>query len=223
MSPILPSTENEYPMESAYTDPQSITVDLGAVDTIHTLVLDWENAAAASYTIQLSSDNSNWTTVQTVTGNTNGGIKTYSGINSTGRYVKVAGTKRTTTYGYSIWELQVLGTVGSSAMQAPVISSSPHRDGLAERGVLVPDHGQRKPGELQCHRTFGRTDDQHGDGRHFRHADHGGHQFCPDQRDQHGRHRISHAGPHGCSRQRERGAQRRRWFRAESGHDDDCS
>ncbi len=108
--------------ESAYADPQSIVIDLGQSDTIHAIVLNWQTAAGANYTLDVSNDNANWTNVQTVTGNPNGGAKIYAGLNATGRFVRMAGTTRTTTqYGYSLWEFQVFGSVGT--VSKPVITS----------------------------------------------------------------------------------------------------
>jgi hypothetical protein len=101
--------------ESAYSDPQSIQVDLGAIYNIDTILLDWENAAGQNYTLQVSNDNVTWTTVQTVTGNTASGSLAYPGLATSGRYVKMAGTTRDSVYGYSLWEFQVLGYSASGA------------------------------------------------------------------------------------------------------------
>ena len=111
-------------VQGVTADPSYIYVDLGQVDTIHSVVIDWETAAAATYTIDVSNDATNWTTIQTVTGNTTTGvntIRTYSGFNVTARFVRMNGTTRTTQYGYSIWEFQVFGVVGVSG--APAITS----------------------------------------------------------------------------------------------------
>src|SRR5208283_438648 len=93
-------------------DPQWIYVDLGSVCNISSVVLDWETAAGENYTINVSNDAVNWTTVQTVTSNTTAGIHTYANLNTTGRYVEMYGTTRDTGYGYSLWEFQVFGTPG---------------------------------------------------------------------------------------------------------------
>ncbi len=77
------------------SDPQSISVDLGQISTIHTIALTWENAAGATYNINVSNDGVNWTPVVavgtnaagaqlTLPANTGGGTKTYSGLNATG-------------------------------------------------------------------------------------------------------------------------------------------
>jgi hypothetical protein len=95
--------------ESASTDNQQITVDLGSVQTIDRVRLSWENAYGKDFTIQVSSNNTTWTTVATVTGN----ATTYSDFTSlatSGRYVRMAGTARATSYGYSLYEFEVFGT-----------------------------------------------------------------------------------------------------------------
>ncbi|MBO2007464.1 discoidin domain-containing protein [Hymenobacter negativus] len=95
--------------ESASSDNQQITVDLGTVQPIDRVRLSWENAYGKDFTIQVSSDNMAWTTVATVTGN----ATTYSdftGLATSGRYVKMAGTARATSYGYSLYEFEVFRT-----------------------------------------------------------------------------------------------------------------
>ncbi|MEV6010930.1 discoidin domain-containing protein [Streptomyces sp. NPDC051976] len=90
-------------------DPQWISVDLGASDRISHVKLSWEAAYAKSYTVQTSDDGSTWTTIySTTTGN--GGTDDLTGLSGTGRYVRVNGTVRGTTYGYSLYELQVYGS-----------------------------------------------------------------------------------------------------------------
>ena len=105
-------------------DPSWLEVDLGSSAAIHQIVINWENAAGATYQIQVSNDNTTWTPIVDVTGNTSGGVKTYSNLNATGRYVRMYGTTRTTIYGYSIWEFQVFGIpVSNGGGGVPSITS----------------------------------------------------------------------------------------------------
>ncbi|MGA3268565.1 MAG: glycoside hydrolase family 3 C-terminal domain-containing protein [Verrucomicrobiota bacterium] len=90
---------------SAFSDPQWIQVDLGSVQNIARVWLNWENAFAQDYSIQLSSDGSTWTTVYTTT-NGPGSINDLAALGS-GRYVQMYGTVRGTSYGYSLWEFEV--------------------------------------------------------------------------------------------------------------------
>ncbi len=95
---------------SAFADPQWISVDLGSSANISRVVLNWEPAYASAYQIQTSNDNTNWTTIRTVTGNTT--LVNDLSVTGSGRYVRMYGTTRATAYGYSLWEFQVYGSTG---------------------------------------------------------------------------------------------------------------
>ena len=96
--------------ESANSDPQWITVDLGSNYNVTGAKLIWETAAGKDYKIQVSSDNVTWTDAYTKTGGA-GGVETIN-FNSavSGRYVRMYGTARTTGYGFSLWGFEVYGT-----------------------------------------------------------------------------------------------------------------
>ena len=99
-----------YRWASAWSDPQWIYVDLQGTYNINEVDLYWESAYASSYQIQVSSDAINWFPVySTATGP--GGTEYLAGLSGTGRYVRMYGTVRGTTYGYSLYEFQVYGTV----------------------------------------------------------------------------------------------------------------
>lgn len=121
-------------------DPQWITVDLGEGATVSRVLLNWEAAYASTYTVQISADGTNWTTLKDETAG-DGGTDDITGLSGTGRYLRVYGTARGTSYGYSLYELQVYGTPGStggtgstgqtttvtsiSALQSAIDSSDP--------------------------------------------------------------------------------------------------
>jgi F5/8 type C domain/Ricin-type beta-trefoil lectin domain len=90
---------------SAFSDPQWLEVDLGSVQSICQVTLDWETAYATAFQIQTSTDNSTWTTIYSTTTGT-GGDQTLS-VSGTGRYIRMYGTVRATQWGYSLWEFQV--------------------------------------------------------------------------------------------------------------------
>jgi hypothetical protein len=90
---------------SAWSDPQWVQVDLGSVQNIAHVWLNWENASATAYSIQLSSDGNTWNTVYSTT-NGPGSINDLAAVGS-GRYVRMYGTQRATQYGYSLWEFEV--------------------------------------------------------------------------------------------------------------------
>jgi hypothetical protein len=97
---------------SAFSDPQWLQVDLGSVQQITSVTLNWEAAYAKAYQIQTSDDAQNWTTVYSTTTST-GGNQSLN-VSGSGRYVRVYGTVRATPYGYSLWEFQVYGPGGTN-------------------------------------------------------------------------------------------------------------
>jgi beta-glucosidase-like glycosyl hydrolase len=92
---------------SAFSDPQWLEVDLGSTQQICGVDLDWETAYATAFEIQVSSDNTNWTTIYSTTSGT-GGNQALT-VSGTGRYVRMYGTVRATQFGYSLWEFDVYG------------------------------------------------------------------------------------------------------------------
>lgn len=68
-----------------------ITVDLGSSVSIDTVVLKWGGFYATTYTIRVSADNTNWTTVSTTTGG-DGGTDTLTFSAVAARYVKMEST-----------------------------------------------------------------------------------------------------------------------------------
>jgi endoglucanase Acf2 len=105
--------------ESAFADPQQLTVDYGSVAAINTVTIAWENASASNYQLLGSTDGTTWTSIQTL-----GPFPHLPSdqhrtdiipVNASYRYIRMAGTSRTTPYGYSILELTSCGTVASAA------------------------------------------------------------------------------------------------------------
>ena len=91
---------------SEFADNQWITKDMGRVETISSVSLDWEYAYGKSYEIQVSNDLYNWLTVyQTTQGDGGLDVITFDAVDA--RYVKMYGTERATQYGFSLWEFEV--------------------------------------------------------------------------------------------------------------------
>ncbi|OMP79377.1 MULTISPECIES: cellulase family glycosylhydrolase [unclassified Chitinophaga] len=115
-----------------YADPQWITVDLGSSYIVSEVKLTWEAAYAKDYLVQVSADNTNWTTVKTVAGNTSL-TNDHTGLSATGRYVRIYGTARGSAYGYSLYELEVYGTNANNpnlALNKTTSTSSVEATGL---------------------------------------------------------------------------------------------
>lgn len=95
--------------ESEWSDNQWATVDLQKNYNLKEIKLTWEAASASDYTVQVSTDNNNWETVQTVTNGAQGAVLDVNNVNKTARYIKVNMTKRATSYGNSLYELEAYG------------------------------------------------------------------------------------------------------------------
>jgi len=113
--------------ESDSSDPQSITVDLGALSDVGTVTLDWETANAKDYTLSGSADGTNWVLIATKT-DMPAGVRTdvIDEINAQYRYLRMDGISRNTAYGYSIYEFKVCGpsTVTPPVACTPITAST---------------------------------------------------------------------------------------------------
>ncbi|GAA2499705.1 DUF1996 domain-containing protein [Winogradskya humida] len=97
---------------SQWADPQWLRVDLGSTATITQVVLQWETAYGKAYKLQTSPDGTAWTDIFSTTTGT-GGTETRN-VTGSGRYLRMYGTQRGTTYGYSLIEFKVYGSVAGS-------------------------------------------------------------------------------------------------------------
>jgi hypothetical protein len=92
--------------ESAHSDPQTISIDLGSVQPIDAIRLTWEAALGKDFTLDVSNDGTNWQTVVPVTGNTSTSNE-YTHLGASGRYVRMNGTARGSVFSYSLYEFEV--------------------------------------------------------------------------------------------------------------------
>ena len=134
---------------SAFSDPQWLQVDLGATASVDKVVLNWEAAYATAFQIQTSNDGTAWTSIYSTTTGT-GGVQTLT-VAGSGRYVRMYGTARATQYGYSLWEFQVYGTIGSgggcgtanAALNQPATASSAENAGTPASAAVDGNTGTR--------------------------------------------------------------------------------
>ena len=110
-------------------DPSWLQVDLGAVKPFNTVVLNWEAAFATQYQIQVSNDAQAWSTAASTTSG-HGGVETVIFPTVQGRFVRMFGQARATTFGYSLFELQVYNVpqCGGAAERFTVLSSALVKD-----------------------------------------------------------------------------------------------
>ncbi|MCL2207152.1 MAG: discoidin domain-containing protein [Fibromonadales bacterium] len=106
----------------AENDGQWIVVDLGEVYKVNKVILRWEAAFGKDYRIEVSVNNSNWTTVSNVTENTQV-TRTHDFSPVDARYVRMFGVRRQLEYGgFSLYEFEIYGE-----QERPSVSKQPAR------------------------------------------------------------------------------------------------
>ena len=97
---------------SAFSDPQTITVDLLDVYTLDVIALAWETAYSSEYKLRVSLDGDNWTMLVHDTEADGGNDLFYPAVDA--RYIQVEGIERATEWGHSLWEIQAYGELSLS-------------------------------------------------------------------------------------------------------------
>ncbi|KAB2862746.1 MAG: discoidin domain-containing protein, partial [Anaerolineae bacterium] len=98
---------------SQYADEQWLAVDLASVYAITQFTLKWEAAYGGEYELQ-AWDGIAWQTVVSEPSGDGGtdDITLLEAINA--RFVRMNGIKRATSWGYSLWEFEVYGTLAEN-------------------------------------------------------------------------------------------------------------
>ncbi len=94
--------------QSAASDPQWIMVDLESERAINRVILKWHENYGRSFQIQVSNDASTWTDVYTTTRGARRSVTDVTFATTTARYVRMVGTRRGTSNGYSLFDFMVL-------------------------------------------------------------------------------------------------------------------
>ena len=97
--------------ESAYADNKELTLDLQEEVAISDILINWEGAYAAQYTVEISTDSLQWTQVFSTTSGSAGVQRITLSDAPVGRYMRINCIKRGTVYGFSIWEIEVYGMI----------------------------------------------------------------------------------------------------------------
>ena len=105
---------------SAFSDPQTITVDLLDVYTLDVIALAWETAYSSEYKLRVSLDGVNWMMLVHETEADGGNDLFYPAVDA--RYIQVEGIERATEWGHSLWEIQAFGelSMGQPELDAAV-------------------------------------------------------------------------------------------------------
>ncbi|MFC7535155.1 discoidin domain-containing protein [Actinoplanes sp. GCM10030250] len=113
---------------SAFGASQWFQVDLGAPTAVNRIAINWEAAYAKAFTVQFSSDGSNYSQAYATT--TGGGGQQSLAVSGTARYVRINLTQRALeAYGYSFWEFQVYS--GSTTPTTPTTPPTSQPPGTA--------------------------------------------------------------------------------------------
>lgn len=99
---------------SAYADPQWYQVDLGKNYDISRVTIYWEAASAKTYSIEVSDNGLNWRTIMVKSNMPSGARIDDIVLSGSGRYIRMFGTERTTSWGYSMYEFEVYGSSSGS-------------------------------------------------------------------------------------------------------------
>ena len=92
---------------SKFSDPQWLAVDLGSRQAIEAIRIQWENAYAKAYAVELSDDGTTWAPIYS-TANGRGRTEEILARGS-GRYIRLLCKKRATEWGCSVFEFDVFG------------------------------------------------------------------------------------------------------------------
>ncbi len=93
---------------SNFADDAWFVVDLGQTYNINQIKLNWEAAFGKKYEILVSTNGTNYTSVATQNDG-QGGMETLNFSATSARYVKFQGIERALPYGYSLWDVQIMG------------------------------------------------------------------------------------------------------------------
>lgn len=88
-------------------DPAWMTIELEKPKSIKGVKIIWETASAADYQVQLSDDGQKWKTAATITDEKKAEERIINFAPVEAKFVRIYGTKRTTQWGYSIWEIEL--------------------------------------------------------------------------------------------------------------------
>jgi hypothetical protein len=100
---------------SKFTDNEWLAVDLGTKSRVDSVRIVWQHAFAAKYAIQTGTSMTGpWTTVANVNGQI--GAQTVPNIGATTRFLRMLGIKRSTSFGYSLYEFEVYGSNDTSCL-----------------------------------------------------------------------------------------------------------
>ncbi|MEW2134236.1 discoidin domain-containing protein [Streptomyces sp. NPDC005435] len=139
---------------SSFDDGQWVQVDLGSPVSFDRIAVDWEQAYARTYTVQVSGDGTTWTDVRDVDNaaaplpfHTSGpaSMQDVEFDAVTARHVRVLCRTRATSWGFSMWELAVVDSTrpGTNLALRKSATASTEGDGTVAGNVVDGDANSR--------------------------------------------------------------------------------
>jgi hypothetical protein len=119
---------------SAFSDPQWLELDLGAVRYIDTVTLLWETASSQKFDFEVSHDRVSWKVVKVVAYNPpvpGSQQVSYPGLNARGRYLRITSHLRNTQWGVSLYDVGVAGDPNGGCTQPGAVRLDAVHSGLA--------------------------------------------------------------------------------------------
>ncbi|MCK5852699.1 glycoside hydrolase family 3 C-terminal domain-containing protein [bacterium] len=131
---------------SGFNDDQWLIIDLEKQKNISSMHITWEHAMAEEYKVLVSNDEKNWKTVFNKTSKMKNERNQNIEISPTvkARYIKIDCKKRTTQYGFSIYEIKVNGKF----LYAEYINNFPFKKLPAEKPYANKNLPPEKRAEL---------------------------------------------------------------------------
>src|SRR4051812_32537131 len=136
---------------STWSAAQWWQVDLGATTAVSRIAINWEAAYAKAFTIQFSTDGSNYSAAYTTTTGT-GGQQSIA-VSGNARYVRINLTARAlSNYGYSFWEFQVFsgGTTTTPPTTTPPTTPPTSSGGAKLLSYAKPAKASSEQNDANC-------------------------------------------------------------------------
>jgi hypothetical protein len=108
--------------ESEFSDPQWLMLGMVQKMAFTTVELYWQTSYGLIYDIDISDDGETWDTVYKET-NGIGGLDVIDITGNSGRYIRMYGHTRGTSWGYSLFDFKVSGDPVSEPVQPPKMPS----------------------------------------------------------------------------------------------------
>lgn len=139
--------------ESASTDDETWTLDMGQKRIFNTIKILWEGAYCKEFNLTYSNDGENWSPLYTETNLTSAGWQTIELADKvTAQYIKYHGTLRATGWGQSFFEFQVLlpgvSTLTSITLSAAAAIAEAGGAGVALTAQPKDQNGQNMEAEV---------------------------------------------------------------------------